>query len=110
MSKNISIDTNQMREDEERLMEFLDLEEELGCPFNILFKALKNGVYIENDIYGEDAKNGLKYFDTIYVKYSEGEIRIGVIHHSMWKGDEIIDTRKLSDYEKTWWLKEDKSE
>ena len=70
-----------------------DLEEELGCPLDVVFKALANGVYYE------DVANCMRYMavdlhlnlDSEYVLYFDDE--------------EYLLTKN---YKKTWWLKKDK--
>lgn len=83
-----------------------DLEEEIGCPVKVIYKALTDGVYTEVDTYGKDAGNGLRYFKEIYISINGIEL----LHNSMFKGIESIGIRQLKDYKKTWWLKPDKSE
>lgn len=71
-----------------------DIEEQLGCPLDVLFKALKQGYiftkfgkrYIENINYG-------CYGEKLLIRFST----------------ETIDYH-CEDYKKTWWLKENKSE
>lgn len=76
-----------------KLSNLEDLEDELGCPLDVVFKALKDGIYYANNSfttvilrYCEPLKE--LYFDTIYT---------GVYFN-------------LNDYKKTWCLKEDLSE
>ena len=72
-----------------------DLEEELGCPLNVVFKALTNGVYYE------DVANCMKYMVADLHLNLEGEYVL------FFSGEEYLLTRN---YKKTWWLKEDKTE
>lgn len=72
-----------------------DLEEELGCPLEVVVKALQNGVYYE------DAANNMRYM-------------VADLHFNL-AGDFVLyfdDEEYLlaRNYKKTWWLKEDKSE
>ena len=72
-----------------------DLEEELGCPLDVVFKALQNGVYYE------DVANCMRHMDADL--------------HYNFEGDFVLyfdDEERLlaRNYKKTWWLKEDKSE
>ena len=82
-----------------------DLEDELGCPLEVVVKAL-NGFYTEfGYISNED--------DFIYLrKDSEGWYLKVVIHPSKPKPKNFawFEMRRLKDYQKTWWLKGDKSE
>lgn len=64
-----------------------DLEEQLGCPFEVIEKAIKNGIYTN------------VYSGICYVTRSDDYLLVS----------DDYDVR-LSDYKKTWWLKEDKSE
>ena len=90
----------------DKVGKYEDLEEQIGCPLMVLVRALKDGVYTKNDIYGKDVGNGLKYFEEIYISTNGIEL----LHNSMFKGIESIGTIQIKDYKKTWWLKEDKSE
>ena len=85
-----------------------DLEEQIGCPLEILVKAIKNGIWFIN----EDDK--LEYIDEalcfntilntdklVFDNYGYHCKNIEKV-----KGNQIY----LEDYKKTWWLKEDKSE
>lgn len=128
-----------------KLGKFEDLEEELGCPLEVLVKAMKDGFWFE--------KNGIGFEKTLFQKgffrnlspsYNnltnsidvEFEIIYGVRFCYNWKEDmvsynenDIINpygsklaeksyavnlctyhSYKLSDYKKTWWLKEDRGE
>lgn len=71
-----------------------DLEEELGCPLEVLVKALKSGIY-------RMLENGKIIFETSFKLkfYSSG-----------WCLIKPKLNFKLEDYKKTWWLKKDKSE
>lgn len=85
-----------------------DIEEELGCPLEVLFKALKTTVFTNaEDCYGQELPSGLREFE---VRLNVKNMSLGLIHNSMFKGKEVIRHIPLKDYKKTWWLKEDKSE
>lgn len=75
-----------------KLGELEDLEDELGCPLNVVFKALKEGIIDEEN---EDR-------DIMIVHSKQG----------YWFREFSEDLPKLwvKDYKKTWWLKEDLSE
>ena len=96
----------QIRKLVDEVKEYRQLKEQIGCPIEVLFRALKEGVYTEINIYGKDVGNGLKYFEAIYIS-TDG---IELLHNSMFKGIESIGSRQLKDYKKTWWLKADRSE
>lgn len=74
---------------------YKSLEEEIGCPLDIVFKALTNGVYYE------DVANCMKYISADLHQNLEGDY---VLYFS---AEEYLLT---NDYKKTWWLKKDKSE
>ena len=63
-----------------------DIEEELGCPLEVIEKALSNGIYIA-------CSEGL------CVVYRYGKMLTVNQYLSVW----------IKDYKKTWWLKEDRS-
>ena len=86
-----------------------DLEEQLGCPLEVLFKALKDGIYYQDGILIHITPSD----DTpIVLNFNEGY----PVLECMKKTKDIIYTTQccydmwVSDYKKTWWLKEDKSE
>ena len=68
-----------------------DIEEELGCPLDVLFEALKQGIY---------DKSGFHYDSICLI-----EDKIYACPLDIW--EEYWD---LVNYGKTWWLKEDRSE
>ena len=82
----------------EELFKYRELEKQLGCPLEVLFKAFKNG--------------------NIWVNKNEQIVNIcdfyldcngcGYWFLSIGKG--YYDIVGLKDYKKTWWLKKDKSE
>ena len=80
-----------------KLANLEDLEEQLGCPLEVIGKALiQNCFYdVEYDTYRET--------DIGYIP----EEQILVISIEEWEDG---NTLLLSDYKKTWWLKEDKTE
>ena len=67
-----------------------DLEEQLGCPLDVVFKAIKNGIY---------DKKGFHYTVILDLDFLRA-----------YPLDLFDEKWQLSDYQKTWWLKEDKSE
>lgn len=85
-----------MEELYENLNRYERIEEELGCPLEVVFKALQNGIYFE-----ESKSIGT----SIYYHTLEYEFVI-----EWYKGKECYGYYLLSDYKKTWWLKKDKSE
>lgn len=92
----------------EKLKRIENIEEELGCPLDVLFKAFKNGIwfinkqdeleYIDESLGINQKKYNNKFiFDNYGYRCKNNEVE---------KSTEIY----LEDYKKTWWLKEDKSE
>lgn len=70
-----------------------DLEEEIGCPIEVIFRALKDGIYSKDfreDITQRAVLMFWEDYGWILQTYSCDEY--------------------TKDYKKTWWLKEDKSE
>ena len=67
-----------------------DLEEQLGCPLDVVFEAIKNGIY---------DKKGFHYTVILDLDFLRA-----------YPLDLFDEKWQLSDYQKTWWLKEDKSE
>lgn len=76
----------------DKLGKLEDLEEEIGCPLEVVFKALGNGIYVYN---GNHYVVFLKYYK-VHNKFRLKDVN-GLLY-------------SLEDYKKTWWLKEDKSE
>lgn len=74
-----------------KLIKLEDLEEQLGCPLEVVFKALTNGIYQED---GGRRKYPLIEYNGATKKFFFG---FGTYCN-------------VEDYKKTWWLKEDKSE
>lgn len=79
-----------------KLGELEDIEEEIGCPIEVVFKALKNGIYLE------ESKS---ITTSIYYHILENEFVI-----EWYKSKEDYGYELLKDYKKTWWLREDKTE
>lgn len=72
-----------------------DLEEQLGCPLDVLMNALNGCIYYMDDDCLECEVN------PYLVKDYHG-FAFDIFDYGSWF--------YLSDYKKTWWLKEDKSE
>lgn len=82
---------------ETKLGKLEDIEEELGCPLEIVFKALKQGyIYVYDNHYNFD--NYTK--TTAKITFNNNKFYIGFAR--------LI--RRLEDYQKTWWLKGEKDE
>ena len=74
-----------------------DIEEELGCPLEVVFKAIEDGVYIEVEHLPDVIERPRLYYSDDNKCYCL----------EMLYGEYVV---KLSDYKKTWWLKGEKDE
>ena len=101
------------REINNKLGELEDLEEELGCPLDVIHKAMMNGFYDSKTHTFYDSKNyDIKYcVDRDGINYARIEAYedISKINDNIYTLKCCIDVW-CSDYKKTWWLKKDKSE
>ncbi len=81
-----------------------ELEEQLGCPLDVLGKALIQNCFY--DVYGNKIETDIGYIN------QEGTTGI-VMSIQEWENGNYCGedwTMYLKDYKKTWWLREDKSE
>ena len=90
------------------LLKYKDLEEKIGCPLEVVFKAIKNGIWFTNEDDELECIDEALCFNT---KRDSGKfIFDNYGYHckniKKMKFDEIY----LEDYKKTWWLKGDRSE
>lgn len=98
--KYISNESDQMCVDKLGTLE--DIEEELGIDLITLFKALRNGIWTNQEqCYGDEKQGKIRFFQ---VRLLLEENAVGCIHNSMWKGKEVIRTLYFKDYGKTWSL------
>ena len=86
------------REINNKLGKLEDLEEELGCPLEVI-KKLRKANYIYRD-------DGLE-FGFIGINFND-EDKLMLYNDDEW--NTFTSDLRLADYKKTWWLKEDKSE
>ena len=85
----------------DKLGKLEDLEEELGCQLDVVFKALTNGIYTKES----ESDNELELFEV------RGIEKKGVSVISKFCSYAECDfTCEYKDYKKTWFLKEDRSE
>ena len=84
------------------LQKYKKLEEELGIDPLILFKALKNGVWVEVDPADINDDNPDRMYLEKFVSLSKN--LNGILYLEV---NDYVDELWLSDYQKTWWLKED---
>lgn len=100
----------------DKLGKLEDLEEELGCPLEVVFKAIEDGIVIKGDVNQYGTKTlwlDNKPLEALVVeKRSFEEPRL--IKYNVWcfscDSGSYRGCVSLKDYGKTWWLKEDKSE
>lgn len=77
----------------DKLGKLEDLEEQLGCSLDILFKALSDGIWsVRYNTYKHSKIHRLTFINGNYYL---------VVDDSYYN---------IKDYKKTWWLREDKSE
>lgn len=79
-----------------------DLEQQLGCPLEVLFKAIRDGIAYET-------VNDLMESEPYVQLYYDGKWFGLDIGNKIWAKINP-DYFKLSDYKKTWWLKENREE
>lgn len=79
------------------------LEQEIGCSFKLIFRALKEGIYYK---FRENNSNKLNKMKVPMLRIIEGEY---CWICPKWTGAIWMNV-KLKDYKKTWFLREDKSE
>ena len=76
-------------------MLYNELSEELGCPLEVVFRAFNEGVYIEVEHLPDVIERPRLYYSDDFKCYC----------FELLYGEYVI---KLSDYQKTWWLKGEK--
>lgn len=77
------------------LAKYRDLEKQLGCPLEVIIKALTNGIYIKN----------------IYDEMTNFKCRLTYKNEELgWYFNIINGYVMVKDYKKTWWLRETKEE
>ena len=81
-----------------------DLEDELGCPLDVVFKILKREI-----IYANTKEWGIIPVCPIDIYYIRKSFTI-TINYANKDGDDVYEEFLLKDYCKTWWLKGDRSE
>lgn len=76
----------------EKLGQLEDLQEELGCPLEVVFKALEEGICVKHNTLANSC---------YLIKLTKG---FAFTYWSSFGVDNIY----LKDYQKTWWLKGEK--
>lgn len=78
-----------------------DIEEELGCPLEVVFRALNEGIHIQTEF----LNIAIKYFILKPRLYFSNDFKCYCLETGY--GANMF---KLKDYQKTWWLKGEKDE
>ena len=97
---------------------YWNLEEELGCPLEVVFKAMTMGIIVRNhedliEMGYSDRKDKYVYFSTeeIYLKnWQSHGIEKTTNCFQITYGDDGEWCVYLKDYQKTWWLKGEKDD
>ena len=89
----------------DKLHKLEDIEESIGCPLEVVFKALKEGFYTQTMHHTKQDSTWLGINDLGYTK----EIFCMYFDENMSNIKTCVE-RDLKDYGKTWWLKGDKVE
>lgn len=97
--KNYNMKYTKLNEAIEKLGKLEDIEQELGCPIEIVFEALKG----KKIIYKYDNNNRRYYGTLIWSSYGQ-EFALSIATTKTMP-DICV---KTSDYQKTWWLKGEK--
>lgn len=86
---------NKLEKQEMENAEYKKLEKPLGCPLDVVFKAITNGVYYE------DVANRIQYLPVELHFSLDGDFVL------FCNDDEYL---LVKNYKKTWWLMENKEE
>ena len=93
--------SDKLEEQEKENTKYKQLEKELGCKLEVVFKALMNGIYTKES----ELDKELELYEV------RGIEKKGVSVISKYCGYADCDfTCEYDNYKKTWWLKEDGSE
>ena len=96
------IDTNKFEEICDELIKYKQLQDELGCPLEVIFKALKEGIYFN---FNRTCKEEFIEPIDLSLRYSLGGFYC--FYFEQWNDGYEVDLRY---YGKTWWLKGDRRE
>lgn len=101
-NQEIYIDLGAYQNENENLVKdiekYWELEKELGCPLEVVIKALKEGI-ITNPKYNDET-------ELMTLEYDDGLNKYGFVNLL----DKYPISYYLKDYKKTWWLKGEKDE
>lgn len=100
-NQELCIDLGAYQNENESLVKDIEkywkIEQELGCPLEVVFKAIKQGyIWIYDSHYNIDDYTKTKS----KITFNNNKFYIGFAR----------DTRRLEDYQKTWWLEGEKNE
>lgn len=104
-------DFDQLQNIYNKLGKLEDIEDELGCPLDVVFKALKEGFVVKDDeefILGD--KNEYTHFKVLSFVYHEIYNEFGFGYGNDDESNQPLWFEPTKYYKKTWWLKEDLSE
>ena len=82
------------------LQEYKELEDKLGCPFDVVFSAQKNGIIFKTRIRNKDYQLCSNDY-SLSLDYIEN---VGWVFHIV-DVDILVETLQLTDHSKTWWVK-----
>ncbi len=84
------------QEMEKEITKYKQIKEQLGCPLEVVERAIKNGIY-----------NGVpEYISAVGLVYMLGRFYLTCFDENGKPDGSYL----ISEYKKTWWLKEDRSE
>lgn len=101
----------------QKLGKLEDLEEQLGCPLKVVFRALEEGIMFKVKITSSSTEDNFKTEVTEERQYENiGKISLGyannkylfIVPYDIGRYENKTMAIKLSDYQKTWWLKGEK--
>lgn len=102
----------------QKLGKIEDLQEQLGCPLKVVFRALEEGIMFKVKITSSSTEDNFKT-EIIEEKQYEsiGKISLGyannkylfIVPYDKGRYEDKTMIIKLSDYQKTWWLKGEKN-
>lgn len=85
------------------------IKENFGCPAEVIYKALTNGVYsyVHFRSYTYSNRKGyMAFYDNITLSFKDGDFVLTFYN----KNGQKVFVVKLKDYQKTWWLNKDMTE
>lgn len=105
-NQELCIDLGAYQNENENLVKDIEkywkLEQELGCPLEVVFKALKDGI-----IYEEESEKRELMPNLMFLRFDNYDEEVEEDYFLMEYDLPIV---KLKDYQKTWWLKGEKDE